>query len=307
MARQMALGKPVRAMSIQLHPLQNGGAVVAGVCPQCNGRGVAEFCEVKPGELDRGHFDPDAFHDSKREERERVDPAHRVRALEGGYFEVDGYSSQRRCRCAVEKAAKAKATEQAEHLRATQNWASWEARRTSIFVHDKDAQREVVCDTLKQWDFRRSLYLFGSLGCGKTHAVNAMALKAVGNGVPALYVNIHDLLGRQRATFRSPSPSGGRTPLENAVSAPVLLLDDLGVDKLSSWVAETVYDLCDKRLRGELPTVYVSNLSPSRLQRYLTMPFEMGEAEATHIAQNGQRIFSRIMASCDVFEFRRRK
>ncbi|MEE9383231.1 MAG: ATP-binding protein [Nannocystaceae bacterium] len=278
-------------MTTQLHPLQQGDAVAAGVCPQCNGSGMVEFCEIKPGELN---------------DATEVSRAHWVRALEGGYFEVDGYRSARRCQCATKSAAKKKAHKQAEHLRSTQTWASWEARRTSIFIHDKaNVQREVIYTRLATWDNSRSLYLFGNMGIGKTHILNAMAHKAIGDGVAALYVNLHDLLSRQRATF------GGHTmaksPVDNAAEAPVLLIDDLGVDKLTSWVAETVYDLCDRRLRAELPTVYASNLSPSRLQRYLTMSFDTEKAEATHIAQNGQRVFSRIVASCDVFEFRRRK
>lgn len=287
MARQLALGEPVREMT-QLHPLQNGGAVEEGICPQCSGLGFVVFAEV----------------DTKTDPFE-AQLQHRVRLLDGTLVVANGYAAARRCKCAVTKAAERKAAKQSEHLRPTQNWASWEAQRTSVFVHDKDAQREVVHTRLRDWDRQRSLYLFGGMGIGKSHVLNAMAHKAIGDGVAALYVNLHDLLSRQRATF------GGHTmaksPVDNAAEAPVLLIDDLGVDKLTSWVAETIYDLCDRRLRAELPTVYASNLSPSRLQRYLTMSFDTEKAEATHIAQNGQRVFSRIVASCDVFEFRRRK
>jgi DNA replication protein DnaC len=68
---------------------------------------------------------------------------------------------------------------------------------------------------------------------------------------------------------------------------PVLILDDLGAEKASEWVAETLYILIDDRYGNMKPTVFTSNYSPSELAERL-----------------GDRIVSRIMEMCRIIEIK---
>jgi DNA replication protein DnaC len=49
----------------------------------------------------------------------------------------------------------------------------------------------------------------------------------------------------------------------------VLILDDLGVERVNDWVRETLYEVTHARWQTESPLVVVSNLRPDALEARL--------------------------------------
>ncbi|WP_217924732.1 AAA family ATPase [Miltoncostaea oceani] len=123
------------------------------------------------------------------------------------------------------------------------------------------------------------LGLWGTPGCGKTHLATAMALELTRRFLAkSLVVTVPNLLRDQRRTFGASERSDVASPIERAINADFLVLDDLGAEYLRSregarsevdWVSEQLYLLLDERLRHDRPTVFTTNYSPTDLQRVL--------------------------------------
>jgi DNA replication protein DnaC len=112
-----------------------------------------------------------------------------------------------------------------------------------------------------------------------------MVREMISAGIAALCVNLADLLHRERAAIGQSDQSAHR-PIDHAIDAPVLGVDDLGAERLTPWGLEGLYRLTDGRNRAQRPTLWASNLSLDRLLSYLSE----GERGAM-----GARIHSRIV------------
>ena len=109
--------------------------------------------------------------------------------------------------------------------------------------------------------------ILGNRGTGKTHLLAAVANALIARGQSALYVVVPDFLDYLRGGYDSEkvSESASRR-MEDARDCPVLLLDDLGVEKRSSWTDEQMYRLLNHRYNEGLPTVIASNVTPDELE-----------------------------------------
>ena len=128
----------------------------------------------------------------------------------------------------------------------------------------------------------KGLFLFGPAGTGKTHLAVKVAQEVDGSK----FQKVPKLLLTLKSNFDG-SGYENEIIIEKLAKAPVLVLDDLGAEKASDWVAETVYILIDERYGNMKPTVITSNYSPSELA-----------------VRFGDRIVSRIMEMCRVIEIK---
>ncbi len=104
------------------------------------------------------------------------------------------------------------------------------------------------------------LVLQGGLGCGKTHLAAAIANFAVSVGVPTLFITVPDLLDSLRFTFNDPTATF-QERFEKIRSAPLLVMDDFGTQKASSWGQEKLFQIINYRYINRLPLVVTTNLS----------------------------------------------
>lgn len=126
-------------------------------------------------------------------------------------------------------------------------------------------------DRLEAWTLAEqpeSLYLYGPPGRGKTGlAIAATRARQERAGEAALYTTAIDLWERMRRAIsegRRNADPFEPTPediLELARESPLLVLDDLGVERLTEYVAAQLFRLVDYRRGAELPTIYASNYS----------------------------------------------
>ena len=82
------------------------------------------------------------------------------------------------------------------------------------------------------------LVFSGPSGCGKTHLAAAIANRCIEAGRPALFMVVPDLLDHLRAAYRPDSEIGYDDLFEMVRSAPLLILDDLGVHSSTPWADE---------------------------------------------------------------------
>jgi DNA replication protein DnaC len=120
------------------------------------------------------------------------------------------------------------------------------------FTQAYQAAREFVADP-KGW-----LVLSGSSGSGKTHLAAAIVNERIRLGQPAFYITAPDLLDRIRASFNTDSGTPYDEFFEQVRNAPLLVLDDLGIQSGTSWAKEKLDQLLTSRFNAGLPTVVVT-------------------------------------------------
>jgi DNA replication protein DnaC len=104
------------------------------------------------------------------------------------------------------------------------------------------------------------LVLTGPSGCGKTHLAAAVAGKCVERGRAALFMVAPDLLDHLRAAYQPGNDIGYDDLFEMLKNAPVLVLDDLGVQSSTAWAQEKLFQLINHRYNARMPTVFTTNL-----------------------------------------------
>ncbi len=122
------------------------------------------------------------------------------------------------------------------------------------------------------------LILAGASGSGKTHLAAAIANQCIEEGRPAFYVTAPDLLDRLRSSFSPTSETQYDEFFEQVRNAPLLVLDDMGIQSSTPWAKEKLDQLLNHRFSNQLPTVIVSiapiaNLDERIRTRLLTPGF----------------------------------
>ena len=94
----------------------------------------------------------------------------------------------------------------------------------------------------------------------------------IGRGVAAVIVNVPLLLVTFRGTFRGEHPERFDQLLDLLCRCDHLTLDDLGRERTTEWVQETLYLVVNARYEECLATTITTNLSPDELRARLGEP-----------------------------------
>lgn len=120
------------------------------------------------------------------------------------------------------------------------------------------------------------IVLTGPSGCGKTHLAAAVANRCIERGSAALFMVVPDLLDHLRAAYQPASDLAYDELFEVVRNAPVLMLDDLGVQSGTEWANEKLFQLINHRYNAQLPTIFTTNLDlmefDQRVQTRLSDP-----------------------------------
>jgi len=119
-------------------------------------------------------------------------------------------------------------------------------------------------------EFARSpegwLIFQGVNGCGKTHLAAAIANYRLGQGKPAFFVVVPDLLDHLRSTFSPDSKISYDEFSEKLKETPLLILDDFGEQSATPWAQEKLYQLINYRYNARLPMVVTTCLSLDEIE-----------------------------------------
>jgi DNA replication protein DnaC len=110
-----------------------------------------------------------------------------------------------------------------------------------------------------------SLLIWGDYGNGKSHLAAAIANELNERGKIVIFQSVPELLERIRSTFNKNSRESENEILTALQMCHLLILDDIGAEKVTDWVQEALFRIIDKRYRKKKPILYTSNLKPSML------------------------------------------
>jgi DNA replication protein DnaC len=131
---------------------------------------------------------------------------------------------------------------------------------------------------------RRGIYFHGTVGSGKTHILYAIHKHLDQNRIlRSLIWNVTDLMFELRKDFERQPEVKTRIDEWLPEYNGLLMLDDIGAEKLTDFVSETVYRVVNSRYNAMLPILFSSNLPLSELAERI-----------------GDRTASRIVEMCDI-------
>lgn len=135
-----------------------------------------------------------------------------------------------------------------------------------------NAEKGQLVDDLRAWlAGERWLLLVGDVGLGKTGLAIALLLQWMRDGKAGLYMVAPSFLSRIRSTYRPNRDDDldEDAVLDSAVTAPLLVLDDVGKVRLSDWGQEKLFTLVNERYIAGRRTVITSNFDVDALEEHL--------------------------------------
>jgi DNA replication protein DnaC len=144
---------------------------------------------------------------------------------------------------------------------------------------------------------RKSLCLIGPPGIGKTHlAVSVLRKVILEKGARGLFYDVRDLLRVIRGTYNPLVRTAEMDILRPVMEADILVLDDIGSEKTSEWVEETMNLIVNTRYNERRHTIFTSN--------YDDTPDGVSDSQEFTLKERiGFRIHSRLHEMCEFLEF----
>ncbi len=135
----------------------------------------------------------------------------------------------------------------------------------------------------------KGLVLYGPPGVGKTHlGVSILRTIILSKGMKGTFIDFRNFLIDIKSTFDT--KESGSEILETVISSPLLILDDVGAERVTDWAKDMLSTIINFRYTNNLPTIITTNLSfNSSLYDSFASKFD-------------ERTESRIFEMCQIIE-----
>ena len=209
-------------------------------------------------------------------------------------IEVAGKRMEPRCMCACQTADHEKREQERKH----REFLDMVERNRSVGLPDPELRKHTFENDLgynpkqiaiakqyvQHWEeFLASstgLLLWGNVGTGKSFIAGCIANALLDKGVPVIITNFARLLNKLTDMY-----SGDRNAyIDSFKKYPLMIIDDLGMERDSEFAREQVFSVIDSRYRSQLPIIVTTNLSLEELK------------DTTDLSK--ARIYDRVMERC---------
>lgn len=127
---------------------------------------------------------------------------------------------------------------------------------------------------------KNGLILCGSYGTGKTHLAAAIVNEVTDQGVSALF---NTYIGHLEAIKKEFGSNNERTYLDKMYEVELLVLDDVGKERISEWSESVMFDVINNRYENMRPILITTNLNAKQLEEYF-----------------GGAVYSRLIEMCNM-------
>jgi DNA replication protein DnaC len=139
------------------------------------------------------------------------------------------------------------------------------------------------------------LFIYGTPGNGKSHLAGAIAHYMKAKDCTVVFQSMPALLQRIRSTFNKNNQESEQEIMDILTSTKLLVIDDLGAEKVSGWVLDVLFRIIDGRYQKNLKTVITSNLKPTALEKHL-----IEDANDEESILKAKRLIDRILETSRV-------
>jgi DNA replication protein DnaC len=161
----------------------------------------------------------------------------------------------------------------------------------------KTAKRRVqeFVDLWPRTDEGRGLLMMGGCGVGKTHLAVAALVEIIQSGKPGrlLFSNFQELIQEIQASFDSEAQVSKSEIMRPLLEADLLVLDELGSQKPTTFVQDILYYVINTRYNEERATIFTTN--------YFDTPADPKEETLTQ--RIGTRLRSRLYEMASQVDF----
>ena len=152
------------------------------------------------------------------------------------------------------------------------------------FLNEKGQAYKVAYNYAKNFEQMKEdnvgLLFYGDVGSGKTYLACSIANELIEREqIKVKIMNLSQVINQiQKSAFKVDS----NEIIDNLSNIPLLILDDLGIERDTSYAREQVYNIINSRYLKGRPTIFTTNLSLEIIQN-------------PNIELEYQRIYSRIL------------
>jgi len=140
----------------------------------------------------------------------------------------------------------------------------------------------------------RGMFFVGPPGIGKSHLAVAILKKVINTrGAKGLFYDVRELLRLIRSTYDPVARTAETDIIQPVINTDLLVLDDIGAEKTSEWVEETLNLIVNSRYSEKRPTIFTSNYEEKE---------DPADPDSLFV-RVGYRMHSRLYEMCEFVEF----
>jgi DNA replication protein DnaC len=133
--------------------------------------------------------------------------------------------------------------------------------------------------------------IYGGTGVGKTHLAIGLMKKIAEKGYSCLFYDFRDLLNDIKATYQPNSSITETEILGRIYYVDVFILDELGAEKTTGWVRDTLMTILNKRYNDQKTTIITTNFT------------DISSNDEDSLEERiGSRLRSRLYEMCNTIE-----